>query len=63
MELESEPALQQRRVRKARRFWTRACVLLTLTLAALWLLWGFRWPPTAEVVVDSAEAQATTPAP
>lgn len=27
--------------------------VLAAALAGLWLLWGFRWPPTAEVVTQA----------
>jgi hypothetical protein len=51
MELESRPSRHRRRLRKARVFWSAACLFLTLLSVAFYLLWGFRWPPTAELLV------------
>lgn len=33
-------------VRRGRRILAWTIVALTVATAALWLLWGFRWPPT-----------------
>lgn len=62
MELESTPKRHLRHVRKAWAFWTMTSILLTLFLAAFYLLWGFRWPPTADVVLNSGAAVATVAA-
>jgi len=50
------PAERGRRERsRGRRVLTWAIVGLVLVVALLWLLWGFRWPPTAEVVDEPPE--------
>lgn len=40
--------------------WTSA--VLIAVVAALWLVWGFRWPPTSDVV-SRPEPEAYTPPP
>jgi hypothetical protein len=41
--------------------WTFAALLVALGL--LWFVWGFRWPPTAEVVDQPEVGLAAPPAP
>jgi hypothetical protein len=50
MELESRPSSHRRHLRRAWAFWSVVSVALTLVTLALYLLWGFRWPPTAVAV-------------
>lgn len=37
--------------------WTVIAVALVALIAALWLGWGFRYPPTAAVVGDEVEKE------
>lgn len=46
---------------RGRRILAWTLLVLVLLVAALWLLWGFRWPPTAEVVEDPPEVSRLVP--
>lgn len=47
----------ERNLRGARRFWGWAIALLVIVTLAIWLLWGFRWPPTADVAATATDAR------
>jgi hypothetical protein len=53
------PALQTAQSRKAWKLLTGGIGIGVLVIAALWLLWGFRWPPTvAQVAAPPADPGA-----
>jgi len=52
-----EGPLQSRNRRATRRawgLWGGVLATLAAVVVVAWLVWGFRWPSTAEVVVDPA---------